>query len=227
MCDGAFRTSTEDAALIDGNSVLVASADGSVAVSLRTKLSASGIPAEIFRTAADLLHAIRDATPGCIVVDIDLPDFDCNTLLKALRDRAPGVPVLITSRAGNTTDVVATLRAGATDYIPVSGDAAAVARIRAALDEQVQAREARARRALLISRLERLTPREREVLRLLMDGVESKAAALELGISRKTVDVHRMHILTKMGAGSIVELVRLFSTADVTALSGFSRRELR
>lgn len=174
-------------------------------------LRTAGHAVKDFASAADFLESglADQAGPACLVTDIRMPGMDGMALQAAVAARHPALPVILITGHGDVPLAVRAMRAGAFDFIekPFSDDTllSAIARALAAQaardGDQIAADTARAA-------LARLTPREREVADLLAAGETSKSAGRKLGISDRTVEVHRARVMEKMGARSMAELVR-------------------
>ncbi|HEX7408513.1 MAG TPA: response regulator [Candidatus Binatia bacterium] len=165
---------------------------------------------ELFAGARAFLRAYDAARPGCLVLDVRMPGMSGPELQAELAARGITLPIILLSAYGTVPVAVSALRAGAFDFIEKPYDARhLLARIREAVAADQQAREQRAAGTEVETRLSRLTPREREVLRRLLAGEANKWVATEIGISPRTVEVYRARILHKLGAKSMLELARL------------------
>lgn len=170
-----------------------------------------------FGAGRELLDAYSPAPPECLLLDVRLPDVTWDELLRGIRAKDPHTPVVLITGAPEIESAVSALKVGVHDYLvkPIEPErlrdvvGGALALSEARMGAETQVREAR-------RRLERLTPREREVLDLLVQGAASKVIAARLGCSKKTVDVHRSAILRKFDVDNVVEVVRLYllTTAD-------------
>ena len=173
-------------------------------------LATAGFEARTYASALDFLNAIDLEAPGCIVLDVRLPDQSGLELQAALAARGVPLPIVFVTGHGVIPDSVRAIQRGAVDFLtkPVDGDVllAAVGR---ALAEDAASRTARARQQTLRSRYERLTPREREVFLHLISGQLNKQVAADLQITERTIKLHRANILQKLEVGSMAELARL------------------
>jgi len=140
--------------------------------------------------------------PACCIIDLCLPDMTGVRLLKTLRERYPSLPVILCSAYSDTESVVESMKLGATDFLdkPISPS-----RLLDAVHSTLRHNLGKPGRT---PDLRCLTPREREIAALLVQGLSSKQIGRELAISNRTVDSHRQHILEKSGCASIVELAR-------------------
>jgi two-component system response regulator TtrR len=190
--------------------VFVVDDDDSTRELFRWLLSTNGIPVEVFRCAQDLLLALRVSHPGCIVLDLRMPDMSGLDLQEHLVRRGVDVPIIFVSAQGNVSQAVAAVKAGAVDFIEKPFDYSRILRlVRECLARNAEQRQRWSERNQLASRLASLTPREREVLARVMAGQPSRVIAEELVISVKTVEVHRAHIMEKLGVKSIAQLVQV------------------
>jgi len=172
-----------------------------------------GLPAETYPSAQAFLDNYKADRPGCLVLDIRMPGMSGLDLQEKLAREGLRIPVIVISAHGDVEKAVRAMKSGAVDFIkkPYKGKVL-LDRIGQALELDARIRREEAARADVAARVARLTPREREVMQLVVAAKSPKQIALELGLSRKTVDVHRGHIMTKMGVESSVELVRMLQT---------------
>ena len=192
--------------------VQVVDDDEAVRDSLQLLLEAAGYRARAWSSGPALLRAPA-IEPGCIVIDVRMPEMDGVTLLARLRERGIRHPVIIMTGHADVPLAVRAMRAGAIDFIekPFS-DQVILQAVRDALAQGVNGAPASADAA---ARLATLTPREHEVLRALIAGLPNKSIAYDLGISARTVEIHRARVMEKMHARSLSELVRLGLAAGI------------
>lgn len=183
--------------------------DEAVRDSLRFLLDAAGLAVRTHASAEALLSA-EPTVPGCVLTDVRMPSMDGLELLRRLRAAAIAVPVLVMTGHADVPMAIRAMKAGALDFLekPFSDDAL-VAAVRAALDESRRTAGTRAQTEKASARIAGLTPREREVFDLLVEGLPTKAIAKALGASPRTIEVHRARVMEKLGARSLPELVRL------------------
>lgn len=197
--------------------------DSRVRDALTTLLASAGLEVAAFASATAFLEADKPDAPACLLLDLDLPDISGLELQKELLERqAP--PIVFLTGHGDIPSSVKAMKAGAVEFLskPV-GDDELLSAIDAAIALDRTARSQRAERSELKRRYERLTPREREVLPYVVAGLANKVTASELGTSVVTIAIHRGHIMQKMGARSLAELVRLADKLDIpSATSGSS-----
>ncbi len=200
----------------NNGTVFVVDDDTAVRKSLQRLMESVGLPVETHGSAEEFLEGYDRTRPGCLVLDIRMPGIDGLQLQEKLVSDRINIPTIIVSGHGDVEKAVRAMKSGAVDFIrkPYKGDVL-LDRIREALEQDADTRRAQAARAEVSTRINRLTPREREVMAMLVEGKSAKRIAFELGLSRKTVDVHRGHIMTKMQAESLVELVRMAPDSPV------------
>ena len=182
--------------------------------SLVMLLEELGCKVRAFATGEEMLTACVAIEPGCIVSDVRMPGMDGLTLLQRLRASGSQTPLILITGHGDISMAVAAMKAGATDFLekPFEADALLAAvksalRIRSSDDDAENAEAAR-------RRLERLTSREHEVLGHLVSGRSNKETAAKLGISPRTVEFHRAHIMEKLAAKGLPDLVRVSLAAQ-------------
>jgi two-component system, LuxR family, response regulator FixJ len=183
--------------------------DEAMCEALQWLLESAGLRAETYTSAEAFLDAYQPAQPGCLVVDVRMRGMSGLDLQRRLVEQKIGIPVIIITGHGDVPMAVRAVKAGAVDFLekPVN-DELLVERIRSALELDARRREDVGQRNLAAARLARLTPREREVIDLLVACKINKQIAAELGMSEKTVEVHRRHIMRKLQVKSAAELVR-------------------
>ena len=189
--------------------VYVVEDDASVRDSLALMLGVAGYATATYADAESFLAAWRGDWAGCVVTDLRLPGMTGLELQADLRRRGSALPVIVITAHGDVPSARLAFRAAAVDFLEKPFDDA---QLRAAIDTAFALEERRlgaadARRADA-ERLERLTAREREVLELAARGLHAKEIAAQLGISPRTVEVHKAHLMEKLGVRNIAELVR-------------------
>ncbi|HEY1257827.1 MAG TPA: response regulator FixJ [Stellaceae bacterium] len=198
-------------------SVYIVDDDEAVRDSLAILLESKGYTVKSFGSALDFLAAVSSLAAGCLIVDIRMPGMDGLELQQRLIERSSGLPLIVITGHGDVSLAVQAMKAGAIDFIekPFAADAilvsldAAFARLATPPAERDPTVVAAA------SKLGLLSPREREVLDGLLAGLPNKSIAYDLGISPRTVEIHRARVMDKMGARSLSELVRLALDAGV------------
>lgn len=193
--------------------VFVVDDDKAVRDSLAWLVEAMDVKVEAFGTADELLDrltSLNTVPPGCIVADIRLPGMSGLDLQDRLRELNIHLPFVVISGHGDVPLAVRAMKAGAVDFIekPFS-DRKLIDRIQHALVHDEKRRLEVASKQVLRRRINRLTARERQVMSLVVQGKLNKQVAASLDLSPKTVEVHRAHVMEKMEAGSLAELVRM------------------
>lgn len=190
--------------------VFIVDDDDVLRESLVFLLRSVGLPVEAYATAEDFLAAYESEQPGCLVADVRLPGMSGIALQEALERRETPLPVILVSGFAEVPTAVKAMKRGAIDFIekPFSNDVLLDC-IRKAIDIDEERRRVHAARTLVLARVQRLSPREREVMGMIVAGTSTKEIAYDLGLSDKTVEVHRSHIMKKMQVSSVVDLVRL------------------
>lgn len=168
-----------------------------------------------FASADDFLDAYEPDVPGCIVLDIRMPGTSGVALQQALLERGWDHRIIFLTAHADVSTAVEIMRAGAVDVIQKPfREQQLLDRVSTVLRENVRVLAGRATRGELEERLSRLTPREYQVMRLVVEGRSSRAIASELGISQRTVDVHRARMMKKLGVNSATKLVRMVMGAE-------------
>ena len=190
--------------------VFIVDDDAAIRDSLALLLGLNGYRTLPFASADDFLRLCDPAWSGCLLLDIRMPGTDGLALQAALIERGINLPIVFMTAHGDVPTVRTALKSGAVDYLekPVDPDAMLVA-VRAAIDVDSTQRQKLARNDQNDRRLNTLTPREREVLDLVVQGQQYRQIAAALGISPRTVEVHRARLMEKLGARNISELVRM------------------
>jgi len=200
--------------------VFVVDDDASVRRSLKRLLRASGFVVEEFASASDFLNTARASGPGCVVLDVRMPNLTGPELFDRMARTGCALPVIFLTAHGDVATSVRAMKGGAVDFLlkPVDGNALLDA-IGSAIRRHVSGIAAASRLEVLGSRLKRLSPREREVMALVVKGEPNKRIAVELSISEKTVKVHRHRVMEKMEAASLADLVRLAGAVPAGGVS--------
>lgn len=178
--------------------------------SLSRLVRAAGLRVECFDGAGAFLSAYRDGRPGCLVTDVKMPGMNGLELQERMRSEGISIPTIVLTGYGDVAGAVRALKGGALDFLqkPYEPDVLLV-RIAEALERDARERAAAAHAAEIGSRVAMLTPREREVMALVIEGKANKVIAIDLGISERTVELHRGRVMRKLGARSVVELIRM------------------
>jgi len=196
--------------------VFVVDDDPSVRKSLTRLIKSAGHAVEAFASAREFLARERYAGPCCLVLDVRMPGLTGLDLQEALAGAGRRMSIVFVTGHGDISMSVKAMKGGAVDFLtkPVD-DKDLLAAIERCVARDVQDLGAEARVTEIQERVKTLTPRETEVFALVVTGMLNKQIAFELGISEKTVKVHRARVMEKMRAGSVAELVRLADRVGV------------
>ncbi len=184
--------------------------DEAVRRSAEVLLVSYGHDAKSYASAEAFLAALENLRPGCAIVDVRMPGMDGLELQEELQRRGVNIPLIVVTGHGDVSLAVRAMKAGAVDFIekPYSDNDLLTA-VSAALARSEDVRSQEATTAAAEARVAGLTPRERDVLRLLVAGRPNKVIAHELGISPRTVEIHRANVMEKLGCRSLADAVRL------------------
>jgi FixJ family two-component response regulator len=192
----------------DDHIVFIVDDDERIREALSELLASHGIQATAFGSARDYMAADKPDLPACLVLDVELPDINGLDLQGQIAE-SDHPPIVFITGHGDIPSSVRAIKHGAMDFLtkPFS-DKDLMAAIRAAITQDRAKRSDRAELAALRQRYLNLTPREREVLPLVVSGLLNKQAAAELRISEVTLQIHRRNVMQKMAAASLADLVR-------------------
>jgi two-component system response regulator FixJ len=197
--------------------VFVVDDDADVRDSLCALLESAGVVAESYASARAFLEAYRPQRSGCLIADIRMPDMDGLELQEELNRRNAGLPVIVVTGHADVPLAVRAMKAGAVDLIEKPyDDGLLLASVRRALAKAHGEREQAAAAEAAKGRIANLSARERQVLELLVAGQPNKIIAYELDISPRTVEIHRAHVMEKMEAKSLSDLVRAAIAAGIS-----------
>ena len=189
--------------------------DEAIRRSVGFMLKTSGFHVRTYESGIELLKSAPDLEKGCILLDIRMPGMDGIEVQKALKDKGVGLPVIIMTGHGDVSLAVQAMKAGAVDFIEKPFEKAVML---SAIEHGVERlKRSAANRDLADDatvRLQVLTPREREVLEGLAKGLPNKTIAYDLGISPRTVEIHRANLMTKLGVRSLSEALRIAFAAQ-------------
>ena len=190
--------------------VFVVDDDVSVRTSLELLIDSAGWLSETFASAQEFLRRPRVVAPSCLVLDVSLPDINGLELQKRVAPERSDMPIIFISGYGDVPMTVRAMKAGAVEFLmkPFKDDVLLDA-IQAAIERSLTAFREESETQVLRSRCASLTPREREVMALVVSGLLNKQVGGELGISEITVKAHRGQVMRKMKADSLPDLVRM------------------
>jgi two-component system response regulator FixJ len=197
--------------------VYVVDDDDAVRDSLEILLETAGHRVRTFSSALAFLDALGALGPGCAVLDVRMPEMDGLTLQEELNTRGVHLPVIVMTGHGDVPIAVRAMKAGALDFLekPFS-DEALLESVRGALQQAKRTARQGAIADEAVGRLAHLTEREKQVLEKLVAGLPNKTIAYDLGISPRTVEIHRARVMDKMHVKSLPELVRLAIAAGIS-----------
>lgn len=189
--------------------------DEAVRRSASFMLKTSGYAVLAYGSGTELLKSASSLKAGCILLDIRMPGMDGLDVQAELRSRGVALPVIIMTGHGDVTLAVRAMKSGAVDFIEKPFDKATlVSAIELGLERLIRSEIDRDRSAEAAVRLQALTPRERDVLDGLVQGLPNKTIAYDLGISPRTVEIHRSNLMTKLAVRSLSEALRIAFAAQ-------------
>jgi two-component system response regulator FixJ len=190
--------------------VFIVDDDASVRDALKVFIEWAGYMVECYDSAEAFLDDYTPEQSGCLLLDNLMPEMSGLELQKVLRERNISLPVIFLTAHGKVPTSVKALKSGAIDFLEKPfDDKILLKRIREAIELDLKAREQENRRAPIVAQYVQLTPREQEVMKLIVSGHPNKTVGQILGVSSRTVEVHRAHIMKKMGATSLSELIAM------------------
>lgn len=206
---------------MDQATIFVVDDDNAVRDSLTLLLEASGYRVAPYASGGAFLGAVPADGRGCVLVDVRMPDMDGFAVQQELQRRRIALPVIVITGHGDVPLAVRAMKAGAADFIEKPyGEEALLAAVERALQLDRASERDRAAAAAVHDRAAHLTPREREVLDLLVAGHPNKVIAHRMSISPRTVEIHRARVMDKMAARNLSELVRMAIEADLAKDTG-------
>lgn len=196
--------------------VYVVDDDASFLKAVSRLLHASGFDVKTFSSAVEFLASVTPEARGCVIADLKMPGVSGFDLQTALSKSSSPMPVVFLTGHGDIPTSVEAMRHGAEDFLTKRASKEALLdAVKRALARDAQARDERERRRELRARFEALTPREREVLAYVLQGKLNKQTAYDLGITDRTVKVHRRSLMDKLKVDSVAELTRLVQEAGL------------
>ena len=190
--------------------VFVVDDDEGVRNSLRFLLKSVDLTTRALASANEFLETYKPNQPGCLILDVRMPGMSGLELQQQLNVRGAVIPVIFITGHGDIPMAVEAMQQGAFDFLQKPfRDQDLIDRIQRALERDSRSRAALAQHVKIRERLESLTPREREVMVLMTRGKANKVMAADLGVSQRTVEIHRARVMEKSGAASLAQLVRM------------------
>jgi FixJ family two-component response regulator len=194
----------------DKPTVFIVDDDEPVRDSLKMLMRSVGLSAETFAGAAEFLEAYDADRPGCLVLDIRMPGMSGMELQDKLNEIHAILPIIFITGHGDVPMAVKAIQYGAADFIQKPfRDQDLLDRINKAIEQDASNRSQLLETRDIEERLSNLTPREKEVLELIVDGRPNKVIAADLEVSQRTVEIHRARVMDKMRASSLAHLVRM------------------
>jgi two-component system, LuxR family, response regulator FixJ len=197
--------------------------DDALRDSLSFLLGAARLEVKTYESAEAFLSALPGVNSGCIITDVRMPNMSGVDLLRKLNELRVALPVIVITGHGDVQLAVEAMKIGAADFIEKPfDDEMLLNAVRAALDRWEDKSREISERSSYVEKLETLSSRERDVLEGLIAGKANKVIAFDLGISPRTVEIYRANVMTKTGANSLPELVRMAMLAGLfkTAVPG-------
>jgi two-component system, LuxR family, response regulator FixJ len=190
--------------------VYVVDDDESMRQALSLLLNTVGYKTAAFASAREFLDKFKADAAGCLVLDIRMPGMSGLELQQHLNKMGSMLPLIFITGHGDVPMAVRAMKEGAFEFVQKPfRDQDLLDRVNHALQQDAQNRSTLAQRADVLQRLESLTPRERQVMDLVVDGAANKVIAIDLGLSERTVEIHRAKVMEKMAARSVAHLVKL------------------
>ncbi|MGK9236712.1 response regulator [Inquilinus limosus] len=200
---------------MDDPIVYIVDDDARIREALGELLESYGMRALAFGSAGDYIGADKPDAPACLILDLELPDINGLDLQRQIAE-GDHPPIVFITGHGDIPSSVRAIRHGAVDFLTKPfGDEDLMSAVRTAIAQDRDKRSERAELAALRRRYLDLTPREREVLPLVVSGLLNKQAAAELGISEVTLQIHRRNVIQKMAAASLADLVRIAERLEI------------
>jgi len=190
--------------------VFIVDDDPAIRFAMQALMDSINLKHEIFASGDEFLEKVSEHRPGCLVLDIRMPGLGGLELQEELLRRNSALPIIFITGHGDVPMAVDAMQKGAVDFIQKPfRDQDLLDRVREALMADEQRREQQKKSAVVAERLARLTNREREVFDLVVTGRPNKVIAYELGVSQRTVEIHRARVMEKMQAKSLADLVKM------------------
>ena len=182
--------------------------------SVRILMRSIGVASETFPSADDFLEGHDPEQPGCLVLDVRMPGMSGLELQERLASLGSTLPIIFMTAHGDVPMAVEAVKAGALDFVQKPfRDQELIDKIQEAFAANAQVREKLRDRNLISKRIDSLTPREHEVMEMVVEGKANKVIAIDLGLSQRTVEIHRARVMSKMEADSVSQLVQMVMRA--------------
>jgi RNA polymerase sigma factor (sigma-70 family) len=201
--------------------VYVVDDDPSVRKGLERLLRSAGHDARTFASAVEFLDFSHPDAPGCLILDIKMPKLSGLELQDRLSEKGISFPIIFITGHGTVPSSVKAFRAGALDFLQKPFEESELLEaVSRGIEKHRRLREEKKELSALRASLDTLTPREREVFALVVSGMLNKQVAFDLGITEKTIKVHRARVMEKMGAQSLADLVRFAEKLKIRSSAG-------
>jgi len=189
--------------------VFIVDDDQGVREAIKILMRSIGVGSETFPSADDFLKAHSPDMSGCIVLDVRMPGMSGLELQEQLVSLGSTLPIIFVSAHGDVPMAVEAVKAGALDFVQKPfRDQELIDKIQVAFTENARVREKLRDRSRITERIASLTPREHEVMEMVVEGKANKVIAIDLGLSQRTVEIHRARVMKKMEADSVSQLVQ-------------------
>ena len=206
--------------------VFIVDDDEAVRNSLRLLVKSVGLSATALVSAQEFLVSYDPLQPGCLVLDVRMPGMSGLELQQQLNARGAVIPLIFITGHGDVPMAVEAMQQGAFDFLQKPfRDQDLMDRIQRALEKDRANRAELGERSRIREQYETLTPREREVLALVTSGKANKVMAADLGLSQRTIEIHRARVMEKMGASSLAHLVRMVLDLEETGGQGATKSD--
>ena len=190
--------------------VYVVDDDAAMRKSLRWLVESVGLKVETYGSATEFLDAVTPDMIGCLILDVRMPGMSGLDLQEQRGEGGISLPAIIITGHADVPMAVRALKAGAYDFIEKPfNDQVLLERVQKALEAGEVDRFVEDRQKKIDAKIDTLTPRERQVMEMVVNGMANKQVAAELGLSEKTIEVHRKHVMDKMQAGNVADLIRM------------------
>lgn len=208
-------TSQERAVAEREPTVFVVDDDAGVLDAVQLLLQSVGLPSRGFSSAGEFLEEFDSDCPGCLILDLRMPGMGGRELQKRLLEMGATLPIIFVTAHGDVPTAVDAVKDGAVDFIQKPfPDQKLLDKVNQALQLDALRKKGREERRAVEARLQTLTPREREVMALVASGKLNKTVARQMGISQRTVEIHRSRVMDKMQAASVPDLVLMILRLD-------------
>lgn len=194
--------------------VFIVDDDQGVRESVRILMRSIGVESETFPSADDFLEGHDPDKPGCIVLDVRMPGMNGLELQERLTSQGSTLPIIFITAHGDVPMAVEAVKAGAMDFVQKPfRDQELIDKIQEAFAQNALIRRELQDRSIIADRIASLTPREHEVMEMVVEGHANKVIAIDLGLSQRTVEIHRARVMSKMEADSVSQLVQMVMRA--------------